>query len=220
MLTFNILSVNVGRPTPISLGDRQIQTGIFKLPRQNGSISVLPSGIEHDSICDTSRHGGPGQAVYLYSAEDAAWWSSQLQREVPAGFFGENITIDRWWPTPRVGDRLVIDQVELEISFPRVPCATLAARVGNPSFPKEFVAANRPGLYTRVIRPGEIRAGMQGSVQRASSDNPTTHALFACWHETPRDRQFLRRALQAPIAERARAAFEYWLGLEEHAPGG
>lgn len=210
MPAINVLSVNIGSPRQIQFGEKTLATGIFKCA-VSGLVRVSQSGLEGDVIADLSRHGGRDQAVYLFSKEDALWWSQRLQREIPPGFFGENLTIDHWWPEPRVGDRVSFEDLVLEISFPRIPCATLAARIGAPGFLKEFVAAKRPGLYARVLRPGSVGAGSRGEVHLACESYPSTESLFEVWHRTPRDKEVLRSVLTAPIAGRARDAFLYWL---------
>jgi uncharacterized glyoxalase superfamily protein PhnB len=143
---------------------------------------------------------------------------TQLGRDLGPGYFGENITLDRWWPQPRIGDRVHFREVSLEVSFPRVPCATLAARVGDPRFLKSFVQASRPGLYFRVLKPGAIAAGDVGQVELGPVTHPTAAALFSLWHKSPRDPGLLRSALASPIARRARPVFEAWLAQCGDAP--
>lgn len=210
MPEINVCSVNIGSSREIRVGEKTLATGFFKCA-VSGLVRVAESGLDGDLVADATRHGGRDQAVYLYSQEDAYWWAERLQRDVPPGFFGENLTIERWWPDPKIGDRISFEDLVLEISFPRIPCATLAARVGAPGFVKEFVAAHRPGLYARVLQPGAVGAGSRGTVQLAPASYPSTASLFEIWHHTPRARDVLQSALDAPIAERARAAFAYWL---------
>ena len=216
MHSVTLLAINIAAPRRLDVGGKAVETGIFKSPAAR-RVAVEPLGIAGDAVCDLARHGGPDQAIYLYSAEDQAWWARTLQRDIGPGYFGENLTIDCWWPSPRVGDRLVFGSVEFEISFPRIPCATLAARVGDPRFVKRFVAARRPGLYARVLHRGEVEVGSRGVVRPASDHHPTAAELFDCWHSSPRDFALMRSALQTPIAERARAGFEHWL-CQSHAP--
>src|SRR6185437_4343373 len=59
-----------------------------------------------------------------------------------------------------IGDRFEIGDSLLEVSAPRVPCATFAARMGDPQWVRQFFAINRPGVYVRVLRPGTVEAGM------------------------------------------------------------
>ena len=210
MDSVEIRSVNVGRPAPLQVGKKRILSAIGKTPAMH-PVAVGPLGLEGDAVGNRTHHGGAGQAVYLYAADDYAWWSAALNRAIEPGTFGENITLDRWWPEVRIGDRLRLDALVLEISFPRIPCATLAARMGDNTFLKAFVKARRPGHYARVIHPGAVKAGERFVLQRATPGHPESNALFELWHTGHRDTALMQRALDAPLAERARAAFEKWL---------
>lgn len=205
-----VTSVNLGSVRSLEVGGKALSTGIFKRPA-TGPVRVTPEGLEGDAVADGQRHGGADQALYLFSDEDRQWWSAQLGRPLEPGFFGENLGLAGGWPQPRVGDRLQFGEVLLEISFPRIPCATLAARVGDVRFLKAFVAANRPGLYARVLRSGHLAAGCSGELHRAPGHHPSTAQLFELWHGGPRDPALLRAALASPMAERARPAFQRWL---------
>ncbi|MBH9576173.1 MOSC domain-containing protein [Inhella proteolytica] len=202
-------SLNLGQPR--DLGPTiAMPSGACKLPVAE-PVWVDAEGLTGDFIGDRRRHGGADQAVYLFSQTDLDWWAQELQRDdIGPGFFGENLTLSAGWPEPRVGDRLAIGALRLEISFPRIPCATLALRVGDPRFLKAFVAACRPGWYARVLVPAAVQAGMP-VVLESRGTGPSCAALFAAWHASPRPADLLRLALQAPIAERGRRAFEHWL---------
>lgn len=206
----HILSVNVGRSTQLTVGGKTRSTGIHKEPVA-GPVQVSRLGLAEDVIANTKHHGGPDQAVYLYSAEDYDWWRGQLKRPLAPGTFGENITIDRWQPGVRIGDRLVMPTVTLEITAPRIPCATLAARMGIPAFVKQFAQARRPGLYARVLSEGAICRGEPFAIQPAPPEYPEALAIFDVWYEKERNPDLLRAGLNAPIAARAAAAFRYWL---------
>ena len=71
--------------------------------------------------------------------------------------------------------------------------------------------ARRPGAYARVVVPGRIAAGDRFFITPAPESSPTIEAMFDLWHAKSRDKDFLRRMLKAPIAERARAAVQRWL---------
>jgi MOSC domain-containing protein YiiM len=219
MPTITIRSINIGRVEPLMpLGTdsaTQKRTGIQKRPVAT-PVALGPLGLDGDHVGDTRHHGGHDQAVYLYSADDYAWWSEQLGHTLAPGTFGENLTIDAWWPDPRVGDRVVIGEVTLELTAPRIPCATLAARMNDPRFVKTFTEAARSGAYARVITTGSLHAGDTGTVQHGDAAHVTIAEMFSLWYRTPRDtpevREALRTALRAPIASRSRLALAGWLG--------
>lgn len=207
-------SINAGSLRELAIGDRMVQTGLYKTPVL-GSTIVGVEGVDGDRIGSPKHHGGPDQAVYLYSQEDIEFWRDQLEVQCGPGFFGENLTLDRWWPDVRIGDRLVTGNVTLEITAPRIPCATLAARAGDPKFVRRFVEAARPGAYARVLAPGTLAPKDLFEVILAPDSHPTIGALFALWHSDRSDLALIRSALASPIAVRTRAAFESWLQAAE-----
>lgn len=205
-----IVSINVGELQPLKLGRRTAQTGHFKSPV--GSTRVGELGLVGDAIGNLKHHGGPDQAVYLYSAEDYAWWEQHLGKPLPPGTFGENLTVSGFaGRQPRVGDIWECGEVRLQMTAPRIPCATLAARMQSPGFVKEFAGVNRGGAYARVLRSGTLEVGQSVTVQPYEGESPSIDELFALWHRPDKDPDLLRKALATPVAERARAAFEFWL---------
>lgn len=135
-------------------------TAIDKRPVP-GPITVSELGLAGDQQCDVRFHGGPDKAVYAYAEEDNAWWSAKLDRPIPPGTFGENLTttgldIGR----ARIGEVWAIGStVTVEVRSPRTPCANLSARMGLPRFHHRFNRAGRVGAYLKVRRTGTIGAG-------------------------------------------------------------
>lgn len=179
-------------------------TGIIKTP-VSGPVRVTPWGLEGDAVCDTEHHGGPDQALYLYGRPDYAWFEAELGRPLEPGTFGENLTIEGLVSTEvAVGDRFRVGEVLLEVTAPRIPCATLAARMGEPGFVKRFRAAERPGCYCRVIEEGAVQAGDPVTWTPYSGERVTMLELFRAFFDPAPSEAALRRHLRAPIAERTR----------------
>jgi MOSC domain-containing protein YiiM len=206
-----ITSINIGRRETITIGNNVLETGIYKkYSLESGKINQ--QGFTEDVIADPTSHGGRDQAVYLYGLEDYAWWSQELQTELPVGTFGENLTVSSFGASPlKIGDRLQIDNVLLEVTFARVPCVKLGARMGDPGFVKRFVHAQRPGIYARVVTMGEVHVGDKIRFIPTFENYPTVIELYDLWHSRERNPELLRKGLAAPIAERARRAFKFWL---------
>ena len=200
-----LIAVNRSQAKPITVGDRIDQTGIFKTPA-DAPVHVNKLGLAGDVQVAKKHHGGPDQAVYLYSAQDYAWFSKQLCRELAPGTFGENLTLSELPAEVYVGDRFEVGEVLLEVTAPRIPCATLAARVGKPDFVKTFKQAERPGVYTRVLTEGRLKAGDEVGYSRGQGDVSTLE-MFRL-HYTKPTREQAERVLKAPIAERARKAYK------------
>jgi len=207
-----VVSVNRGQREIVHIGNKEVETGIFKRPSP-ARVAVSTLGLAEDVVADTVNHGGADQALYLYSLEDYAWWSAELQKEVLPSSFGENLTLSSFGEAPlKIGDRFQVNDVLLEVTSPRIPCSKLAARMDDPGFVKRFAQARRPGAYVRVLKPGTVQVG--DPVQRIATpeDYPTNIELFDLWYAQERDPAFLRRGLAAPLAERVRGTWLAWLG--------
>jgi MOSC domain-containing protein YiiM len=212
-----VLSVNLAVPE-VSSAKRVGVTGINKQPvdhpvqvRPPGPKTIgLHSGLVGDQIFDVEHHGGDDQAVYAYAREDYDWWERQLDRDLPGGLFGENLTTmdvdvngavigEKW----HIGDTLV-----LQPTFGRIPCATFQAKMAEPHWVKRFAEQNRPGAYLRVVTPGEVKAGDPIEVRdrpahgvtiadafRAYLWKPELMAVYAEIEDLPDDlrQHFLRR---------------------------
>jgi MOSC domain-containing protein YiiM len=203
-----LLSVNVGGETPIEGARKGGKTGIFKRPVR-GPVEVLTGGLAGDTISDTENHGGPDQAVYLFGSPDYEWWSENLGRELPPGTFGENLTVSVLESAAVcVGDRLEIGPAVLEVTAPRIPCLTLAVRMGDPAFLKRFRRAERPGVYCRVVREGEVRAGDPMDYTPYAGERVPVLEVFRAFFEPDPGERVLRRLLSVPVAVRARKDYE------------
>lgn len=199
-------SIQIAAPRTLDVAGRAIETGIFKTSVGDASVGRL--GVSGDSVVNRKHHGGPDQAVYVYSAQDYAWWEAELDGELAPGTFGENLTFaDFGVGEVMIGDRWRLGEVLLETTAPRIPCATLGAKMADPEFPRRFRAARRPGFYARVVEPGPVRAGIE--IQRiATTGTIPLLELFDLVYDREADAPRLQRALLAPVAERARADLE------------
>lgn len=203
-----LLSINIGSARPVDGNHPHDITGIFKLPVA-GPVSITREGLPGDAIISTRHHGGPDQAVYVYGSADYDWWTAELGQTLAAGTFGENLTIsDLESATLIIGDRLHIGDVVLEVTAPRIPCETFAQRMGDPGFVERFRAAERPGCYCRVIRPGEVQAGQPVTLTPYAEEPVTLIEIFRDYYEPDRSLATIRRFLAAPLAIRARTAKE------------
>ena len=199
-----LFSVNIGQARPIQNAKPSGKTGIYKLP-VSGPVQITRNGLGGDAICDVEHHGGVDQAVYIYGTPDYAWWSKILGREISPGTFGENLTITELESgAVRIGDRWHIGSVILEVTSPRVPCVTLAARMDDPSFVKRFREAERPGLYCRVIQDGYVQVGDPVTWEGYSGETIGAVELFRDFYTPHLNEATLRRHLAAPIGVRDR----------------
>ncbi|BCW49431.1 hypothetical protein StoSoilB13_17730 [Arthrobacter sp. StoSoilB13] len=124
-------------------------------------MKIHKLGVHGDVQANRFDHGGEDQALYAYSQADADYWSAALDRELPAGVFGENLRVEGIETTGAViGERWKIGlDVEVEVTSPRVPCATFQRLLDEPQWVKRFTQAGRVGTYLRVIKTGTVSAG-------------------------------------------------------------
>jgi len=190
----HLSSVNIGRPRPNPYKDTKA-TGIGKQP-QVGPVEVrapgpkhggLGSGLVGDFIGDVQHHGGDGQAVYAFQREDLDRWAERLGREIPDGFFGENLTtVGLEVNEARIGERwLVGDEVVLQVVSSRTPCSTFRGQMGEKGWLKTFTADARPGAYLSVVTPGWIRGGDPVRVLERPDHDVTVSLMFRAFSTEP-----------------------------------
>jgi MOSC domain-containing protein YiiM len=206
-----VISVNVGRPQQVSVRrGRPVMSAIAKVP-VDGRVRVQGVNLAGDDQADRRVHGGPDKAVYAYSSEDAAWWARELDREIPPGMFGENLTTEGVDVSGAVvGERWRIGSTELEVCQPRLPCFKLGVRFGDPLMVRRFGEASRPGAYLRIVREGELGAGDAVEVI-ARPEHGVTVALVSAAilvDDSLRERAAAAPELAASLAKYLRAGDE------------
>lgn len=203
-----LLSVNIGQAGTVQRKDYREKTGIFKLPTDQ-AVQIGALGLAGDVILSEKHHGGVDQAVYIYGDADYDWWRNELGRELAAGIFGENLTIsDLESATFAIGDILHVGEVTLQVTAPRIPCKTFAARMEDPQFVKKFRAAERPGLYCRVLKEGSVQVDNAVRVEKYTESTVTLLDCYRDFYEPDLREAAIRRFLEAPIAIRMRTEKE------------
>lgn len=159
-------------------GRRPGRSGIDKRPVE-GRVAVSPLGLAGDVQVNRRHHGGEGQAVYAYAQEDADWWAAELDRELPAGRFGENLRTAGLDLTGAVlGERWRVGTTLLEVSASRTPCANFERFWGVPQLARRFAAHGATGAYLRVLETGDVGAGDAVEVVARPDHGVTVGLLF------------------------------------------
>ena len=203
-----LANVNIGQERTQQNGNKLETTGIYKLPTPE-PVHISSLGIKEDFIASKKHHGGPDQAIYVYGITDYDWWSTELGRDLYPGTFGENLDITELESAQfNIGDRLLIGSVILEITAPRIPCGTLAARMEDPQFVKRFRHAERPGFYCRVLQEGTVEMGNDVKIERYEKETVSVIQIFRDYYDKDKSEETIRKQLNAPIAIRLRTALE------------
>lgn len=194
-MTASVLAVNVVHALIPDRSGSRAQTAIDKRP-VTGRVAVHRLGLLGDTQCDTKHHGGLDQAVYAFASEDVAWWAAELDRELPPGSFGENLTTTGLdISNALVGECWQIGTAVLQVSDPRTPCATFQAFWAVPKLIRRFTEHGVPGTYLRVLTEGEIGAGDEITVIDRPSNVVTVAEAF---RGLTGDRTLLARLLDSP----------------------
>jgi MOSC domain-containing protein YiiM len=203
-----LLSINIGKERTQQRKDYVETTGIYKMP-VNEPVEIKSLGIEGDAICDKKNHGGPDQALYVYGGADYAWWEQEIGKELTPGIFGDNLTISDLECTAfNVGDYIRVGEVTMQVTAPRIPCGTFATRMEDPQWVKKFRAAERPGLYVRVIKAGVVKAGDPVSIEKYTGKTISILEMYREYYVKDKSEESLRQHLNAPIDVRSRRDLE------------
>jgi MOSC domain-containing protein YiiM len=148
--------VPVGRIASINVSNG----GVPKLPIPSAHVST--SGMEGDAQADRKHHGGPDQALCLFSLEVIEGWQAE-GHPIEPGSVGENLTIQGidWNEVGpgallRVGDDLVA-----EVTWPATPCSKQRPWFTDGDFSR-LSEVRHPGQnrwYAKVLTPGRVALG-------------------------------------------------------------
>ena len=180
-----IAAVNVVHARVPDLRGDLDETAIDKRPvRERVAVrAASPAGVglAGDEVVDKRHHGGRDQAVYAYAVEDRDWWAAELGRELAPGSFGQNLDTEGVDVTGAViGERWHIgdDGLVLEVTSPRIPCATFQGFMNEPRWVKRFSEHGASGAYLRVVEEGTVGAGDRVTVTDRPAHGVTVGEVF------------------------------------------
>lgn len=173
-----VASLCVGRAAIIAGGKR---SAIAKHPVM-GPVRIGILGLEGDTQVNRKYHGGPEMAVHLYPLAHHAFWRERLGDHpllAEPGAFGSNIALDGLDETMvRIGERFQLGTAMLEVSQPRMPCATIERRFARQGMVEAILASGRCGWYLRVVEEGTAAAGDAMQAVPASGTRHTVRSVF------------------------------------------
>ena len=137
--------IQAGKLQDLPYKDTIWPTAIYKQPLE-GQVAVDRYGIVGD------EHTGDGpdldRAVCFHPLAHYRFWSAYFRRDIPIGFFGENLTLDGLVDEDVcVGDIIRCGSVVFEITQPRTPCFKQARKLGVPDFVKLILRPASPAFW-------------------------------------------------------------------------
>lgn len=177
--TPHIAAVFVGRPKTMTDAQGSWTSSIYRDPAPS-PVRVEAGGLAGDKVTQ-EYHGGPDAAVCAHLWDHYRYWNERHGMELSAGYVGENVTLDGL-TEDRVcaGDVVRAGTALLQVSGPRVPCSTLARRIGRPDWVRLTLQAERTGFYLRVLEPGVIAPGDAWTLLERPNPEGTIPALNRC----------------------------------------
>jgi len=209
MKSIRIESLNIGLPKKETFGGKEVLTGICKTP-VSGPLRLGRLGFEGDGVGDMKHHGGHDKAVCLYSIDHYPYWEKTLGVALPAAAFGENLTTRGLLEEDVcIGDVFELGTATVQVSQPRQPCSTLAARYGRADMAKLVVDSGRTGFYCRVLAEGGVEKDSPFVLKERDPHKITVAFANSIYHHDRRNCEGIRKVLEVEtLSESWRRSFQ------------
>jgi MOSC domain-containing protein YiiM len=207
--SIRIESLNIGLPEKEIFYGKEIFTGICKTPA-SGPVNLGNLGFEGDGVGDIKHHGGRDKAVCFYSIDHYFYWEKVLGIILPAAAFGENLTISGLLEEDVcIGDVFELGTAVVQVTQPRQPCKTLAARYGRVDMVKLVVDSGRTGFYCRVLQEGVVEKDSPFMLKERDTHEITVAFANRIFHRDRKDSEGIERVLEVPaLSESWRRSFQ------------
>lgn len=190
--------LNIGKPKKEIFAGKELITGICKTP-VTGKVNLRMQGFDGDGVGDLKHHGGSDKAVCVYSLDHYAYWEVVLGIALPDAAFGENLSvIGMTEDAVCIGDRYSIGTAEVQLSQPRQPCRTLAARYGREDFLKTVSDSGRTGYYFKVVKEGLVQAGDMITLMERDPRGVTVAFANEIFYRDRKNRVGIEKVLSVP----------------------
>lgn len=191
-------SLNIGLPKKENFYGKEIITGIRKQP-VTGSLHLGKLGFENDGVGDLKHHGGDDKAVCVYSLDHYPYWEDALGIRLRVAAFGENLTVSNLHEDDIcIGDIFQLGTAVVQVSQPRQPCRTLAARYGRDDLVKLVVDSGRTGFYFRVLEEGIAEKGAELIFKERDARSVSISFANHTYHHDRKNCAGIERVLAVP----------------------
>ena len=230
-LSGHVVAVSAGRAQALRFDGREDRSAFVKKPIE-GPVHIGELGIEGDEHV-FELHGGPDQALLVYSSDHYSFWTDEYGLELPpVSAFAENLTVTGLTEDiVMIGDVFRIGGVTAQVTIARGPCYKIGYRYRDRRLPVVMQDLLIPGYMMRILETGYLQAGdemrlierQDGSVTvaeaaRVESRDRDDWEAAAHLASLPYAADALRRELAARVAERDRRDHSLRLFGEEGHP--
>lgn len=198
MKTMTIESLNIGLPKQERFYGREMLTGICKVP-VSGPLLLKRLGFEGDGVGDTKHHGGSDKAVCVYSTDHYPYWQEIVGMKLPVAAFGENLSVANLREDDIcIGDIFELGTALVQVSQPRQPCKTLAARYGRDDMIRLVVDSGYTGFYLRVLKEGQVEKGSTLILKERDSHRISIAFANHIYHHDNKNCGAIKQVLELP----------------------
>ena len=191
-------SLNVGLPKEEIFDGKPITTGICKKP-VSGQVTLRALGFEGDGVADKRNHGGVDKAICVYSLDHYPFWEKTLGIKLPVAAFGENLSVSNLKEEEVcIGDVFQLGTAVVQITQPRQPCKTLAARYGRNDLAKFVVNSGYSGFYFRVLQEGIVEMGIPLVLKEKDPQEVSVAFANRIFHHDRKNREGIESVLAIP----------------------
>lgn len=205
-----IISTNIAKPQFVTINGEQQQTGIFKKPT-NQAIYLDKEEVKGDEISNRQVHGGEFKACYLFSADHYPYWENLYPNfDWHYGMLGENLTVEGLDETQlHVGDIYKLGSALIQVTQPREPCTTFAAKMGTTDIMAQFIAHGKPGTYVRILQQGYVNVSDTMELVEKAKNSVSIANFFKLLFEREKNQEHLKRIVESesiPLKKRKKLA--------------
>ncbi len=192
-----IISTNIAKPVTIQINGKNETTGIYKKPI-NQPIYLEKEQVKGDEISNRKVHGGEFKACYLFSADYYPYWENLYpQLDWDFGMLGENLTVKGLDESKLfIGDIYKIGTALIQVTQPREPCNTFAAKMGSKNILKQFIAHAHPGIYVRVLEEGFVTNNDTMILVEQAKHSLTIVQFFELLFSKEKNQRYLKLAIE------------------------
>ena len=192
-----VISIQVGMPREMREGEDggNWRSGIVKL-QVEGAVWVGVDGMMGDAQADLKNHGGSHRTVLAYAASHYEAWRKELERELPHGGFGENMTVSGLTEeNVCIGDVFRVGKAVLQVSEPRIPCWKIPRRNGVEDLLQRIVRSGRTGWFYRTLSEGAVEKGNAWHLLERPYPRMSVALVYAAHRDESADRAFVSSAV-------------------------
>lgn len=155
--SFKLKSLHYGKTETITFLNKTMETAVRKKTMEE-PIFLSKLGLIGDEQADKRFHGGEDRALCQYPYDYYPYWDDLFSHTDGTSRFGENLTtLGMTEDNTHIGDIFTFGEAVIQVSEPREPCSTIAARYGIPDLVKRMVTTGYTGFMFRVLKEGMVR---------------------------------------------------------------